>query len=777
MSHLANWISPDVMRTLGWSLVHFLWQGIALAALLAASMAIFRSAASRYLLGVATMILMLAAPAITFTVLWQTRNAPTPASFAPPSQAALPSVIANRAADLASAAFSTAPTAPRVDALFWFVEIWFAGVIILSLRTAGGVLFIEHLRRKDAKPVGQQLREVCASVQRRLGLDRAIRYCESRLLDAPAVIGWIRPAVLLPVAAITGLSDEQLEAVIAHELAHIRRYDNFVNLFQIIVETLLFYHPAVWWVSKRIRAERENCCDDAAISICGDAAQYARALALMAESRQAPELAMAANRGPLAARVARLLGASNARSGARTAGIAASCVLLIGALAAANAFFGFAHTALASAVPAHAYNFDTPDTSSAQSTSPSSNSSSNPSTARSNSPSSSSSVSTSASTSSSSSSPSVSVSPSTSSESVRATVAVSASQFVSTAAHTATAYAVRVVTDGVAQSQDASSGEAQTASTKGSYIDGMKAAGFDNLTADQLIALKIQGVTPDYVQQLHALGIKPSVDELISLKVQGVSPEYIRDMRAAGVDFDVHKLVAMKVQGISPDYVQQLHALGIDAKTDELIALRVQGVTPGYIKGMRAAGVNFDVNKLVAMRVQGISPDYVQQLHALGIDPKTDELIGLKVQGVTPEYVKEMKAAGVEFNANKLIGMKVQGLDPEYVKAMHDLGISPDANDLIAFRVQGVTPEYIRDMRATGLNPSTNQIIGMRVQDVTPEYVKSLQAAGFKNITVHEVISARIQGVTPEFIEEARKHGFQNLDLQKLIELKNAGVF
>src|SRR5437899_10889723 len=145
--------------------------------------------------------------------------------------------------------------------------------------------------------------------------------------------------------ALTGLTEAQSEAGIAHELAHIRRLDCFVNLFQIATETLLFYHPAVWWVSQRIRAERENCCDDEAIVICGDAVNYARALTLMEEWRTTPALMMAANRGPLAERVMRLLGWNGAAGRIRVAGLAARLACLVGALLAGTAFLGIAHAA------------------------------------------------------------------------------------------------------------------------------------------------------------------------------------------------------------------------------------------------------------------------------------------------------------------------------------------------------------------------------------------------------------------------------------------------
>src|SRR2546422_3972899 len=261
MSNFANWISPEVWRTLGWTLLHFLWQGGGLAALF---------------------------------------------------------VLEAR-----------------------------------GVGRAGGLILIERMRRREIKQVGAELYAKCLALQRRMGLDRVIRYCECHRLDVPAVLGWFRPVVLLPVRALTGLTEAQIEAVIAHELAHIRRLDCFVNLFQIAAETLLFYHPAVWWVSQRIRAEAENCCDDEAISLCGDAVNYARALTLMEEWRTAPALMMAANRSPLAERVIRLLGWDGAAGRIRVAGLAGSFVCLVGALLAGNAFFGIAHAGLGGGASSH----------------------------------------------------------------------------------------------------------------------------------------------------------------------------------------------------------------------------------------------------------------------------------------------------------------------------------------------------------------------------------------------------------------------------------------
>jgi beta-lactamase regulating signal transducer with metallopeptidase domain len=133
----------------------------------------------------------------------------------------------------------------------------------------------------------------------------------------------------LPVGALTGLTTQQLKTIIAHELAHIRRHDYLINLLQAMIETLLFYHPAVWWVSRRIRQEREHCCDDLAVAMCGDALTYARALLEMERLRSAgPQLAVAANGGLLMDRIQRLVSGQPQQTN-RFTGLGASIIALI----------------------------------------------------------------------------------------------------------------------------------------------------------------------------------------------------------------------------------------------------------------------------------------------------------------------------------------------------------------------------------------------------------------------------------------------------------------
>jgi len=170
-----------------------------------------------------------------------------------------------------------------------------------------------------------------------LGVTKPVRMLSTSAIDVPTVIGWWRPAVLVPVSACLQLSPAQLEAVLAHELAHIRRHDYLVNALQNVVETVLFYHPAVWWLSGRIREEREQCCDDLAVSVCEDRVMYARALVLLEESRQqSPAFGLAATGGSLLTRVHRLLGTPRPRPRAPLALVLCTLSLVVSAIVGAR---------------------------------------------------------------------------------------------------------------------------------------------------------------------------------------------------------------------------------------------------------------------------------------------------------------------------------------------------------------------------------------------------------------------------------------------------------
>jgi ankyrin repeat protein/beta-lactamase regulating signal transducer with metallopeptidase domain len=311
MNLAATLFGHPLVIALGWALLHFLWQGASIALLLAAANLWLRRASPRlrYVADCLAMLLMLAA--LITTLVWLSpRSAPGAASPHRAVEFALQATAATRA---------TAVSAIAIDSPFgwhqwldshlaWMVCAWFVGVVMLSLRTAGGWILAQTLKRR-ARLVERSWQQTLTCLASRFGIRRRIALCESTRASGPAVIGWLRPVILLPFSALAGLTPQMMEAILAHELAHIRRHDYFLNMLQTAVETLLFYHPAVWWVGKKIRQERENCCDDLAVAACGDALIYARALTALEQFRCAqPRLAMAAGRGSLLARIHRLVG-------------------------------------------------------------------------------------------------------------------------------------------------------------------------------------------------------------------------------------------------------------------------------------------------------------------------------------------------------------------------------------------------------------------------------------------------------------------------------------
>jgi GWxTD domain-containing protein len=190
----------------------------------------------------------------------------------------------------------------------WLAPFWAAGVCIVCVWQLGGWISARRLRRRGVCCAPEHWQKQLARLSARLRLARPVQLLESCLADTPLVLGHFRPVILMPIGLLTRLPAGQIEAILLHELAHIRRHDYLVNLVQRSVEALLFYHPAVWWISGVIRAERENCCDDVVVAMSGDAHEYAVALAALEQNRWPHnEPAIAATGGSLVKRIHRLL--------------------------------------------------------------------------------------------------------------------------------------------------------------------------------------------------------------------------------------------------------------------------------------------------------------------------------------------------------------------------------------------------------------------------------------------------------------------------------------
>ncbi len=315
-------LAHPAVQALGRALLHFIWQGSLLALFMWVVKTIAPSSAARLRHTVASLIMLMMPIALVVTATWHSGSKSGRAGPAPGFS------IEGRAASLGQAVYyAPASSAPRAGISGWVVCVWMIGVLLLSTRAAGGWMGVRKLKR-GASPADAELEDVVRRLKRRLRVSAPVRLCTSAMVQVPTAIGWLRPYILLPVTALTGLSDARIAASLAHELAHIRRNDYLLNSFQTVIETMLFYHPAVWWVSSQMRLEREHCCDDIAVAVCGSAFEYASALAAMEQIRnRVPAPALAATGGELLSRIRRVLGREDHASRS-LGGIAAATLAL-----------------------------------------------------------------------------------------------------------------------------------------------------------------------------------------------------------------------------------------------------------------------------------------------------------------------------------------------------------------------------------------------------------------------------------------------------------------
>lgn len=304
---IPQWI--DWVYAIGWTLLHFLWQGALVGAAYAALRVLLAKARphARYTVGLGALAILAASPVLT---LWQLVPAASGAAAIDGATATHVAAVQALDGELAGAAVAVAQASSPIEPwLPWLVGAWLVGVALFSLRTLYQYLRLRRLCRQGAEPL-PDWDERLRLLVRRFGVTRPVQLVKSTIVQTPSLIGWIRPVIVLPTSVLLGLTPQQIELVIAHELGHIRRWDYAVNLLQIGVETVLFYHPVVHWISREVREEREACCDDLVLHRGANPVDYAATLASLEELRgytHAP--ALAASGGFLLGRIRRIVGA------------------------------------------------------------------------------------------------------------------------------------------------------------------------------------------------------------------------------------------------------------------------------------------------------------------------------------------------------------------------------------------------------------------------------------------------------------------------------------
>ncbi|HEX7190889.1 MAG TPA: M56 family metallopeptidase [Thermoanaerobaculia bacterium] len=643
---IGSIFSGPLAQSIGWALLHLVWQGAIVAAILASALALMarRTANARYAISCAALALLPLLAGVTAWRAYEEPPLPLENSGAVLRAQTLPLDVAKAAAVHATRATLRSFGEIAHDALPNVVLLWLVGVTILSIRLVVSWGRIKKLAR-TASPATDAWQKTLTRLADAIALRRGVAILESAAVEVPTVIGWLKPLILLPMSTISALKPEEIEMLLAHELAHIRRHDFFVNLMQTAVETLMFYHPAAWWISHRIRIEREHCCDDMAIETCGSALRYARALTHLEELRaHQAELALAANGGSLLTRIRRLVTSSDdSTSDTSRWGAAAAVLAVVIAVLAIPSMPALAKRnsdELPTAPPKKA----------------------------------------------------IAAKPSAS------TITVESKSATCDKDHDIDADDVEVNIDTPEPPEPPEAPEPAEAA----MAMAMDEAGTPMPAPMALAAPRIAIATPRIA--VAAPRVRVSAMPALAPMAMVFASDAV-DGILEGVEGGVKGGVKGGIPGGIKVHTHFMHrGIGANGKlsVDDLITLRSVGVTPEYISQMRNTGLgDISLDDIVAMRSEGVSPDYVSQLRNSGIEIKSaEDIITLRSMGVSPSYIKEMAGAGYHnLSARELVELRAMNVSPAFVKALADAGYANlSVRDLVRLASSGVNADFIREM-------------------------------------------------------------------------------
>ncbi len=691
------------------------------------------------------------------------------------------SFIASAPAQVQSAAAtSSISTEPRSLAAIaaW---IYAAGIIALLMYWFAGQCQVRRFIRQATVIDEREWNRVFSECLRALGVSRPVRLLESRERNVPLALGTRHPAIVVPLIAETWDEDRR-RAVLLHELAHVARFDCLTHTVALAACAMYWFHPAVWWIAKRIRIERELACDDRVIAAGTEPREYASHLLEIAYSfggRRAPALAvcMARPRQLEGRMLAALDAARNRRRPSTRVRIAAAAVV-VGILAAVAAARPVLTTA-AEPPPAAEQQWPRfPDAREAVH---------------------------SAKTAVQQDVKAIAHLPLDGLKQVRAVVRAAAFAVGVQQENVPGTWEIRPTdTKGVVHLRIVERNSSSSTNVPIEQLEGLTAAqltgtgglvqfkvrrdagtfnfegvirsgvgagtftfiadqafpgemvkrGFSRPTPEQQYEMARHDIGYAFIDELTKQGYgKPNTSELVSAGQHGVQATYLREMAALGYRLGtLDALITLRDHGVTPSYVRELADNGYKGlSADALREARDHGITPDYVRAMRNAGyTSVPMEELIKVRDHGVSPEYVRGLGDAGYNKlPLDELVRVRDHGVTTEYVRDMR----------------------------QLGYSLSIDDLVRARDHGVTVEYVREMRSLGYaGQPIDALIRIRDHGVTADYAKDVKALGYDKLTLDDLMTLRDHGLTAERIRSANARAGTRLPIDMLKSLAAGGM-
>lgn len=676
--------------------------------------------------------------------------------------------------------------------------VYAAGVLVMLMVLAMQWRSVRRLALEASNVQDAEWTRLFAACVGRMGVDRPVRLLRSRERSMPMALGIRRPAILIPAIADTW-SDDRRRAVILHELAHVARYDCLTQALAFAACALYWFHPAAWWVARRLRIERELACDDRVIAAGTEAREYAGHLLDIAYGFghfRAPALAVSMARPrQLEGRLLAALDAARNRSvpavRVRAAGVAIAVALLL-PLASLTTKVVAADSGAdrVSAVEAPQHDLKAAPWNAGVASLR---------------------------------------------ESARAVIRAAAAAvgiaqdglpgtWEIRPTSTAGIVHLRLVElnsssgsdipierlEGLTAAQLTGPGgpiqfrlrrDAGTFTFEGVLRGGVAAGtfsfapdpnfpkelakrGFAAPTASEQYQLARHDVGYAFLDELTRQGYaKPATSELVRAGQHGVDTTYLHDMGALGYRLgSLEPLITLRDHGVTTAYVRDLAGLGYKGlPADDLRQARDHGVTPEFVRGMREAGYSsLTMEQLIRARDHGVTPEYVRALTDAGYAKlPLDQLIRVRDHGVTPEYVRAMREAGYgSLPMDALVNARDHGIDQEYVRGMREAGYGSLALDaLVNARDHGVDVEFVRGMAALGYaSVPIESLVRLRDHGVTPKYAQELKALGYDRMTIDDLVTLRDHGLTADRIRAANAHAGTRLSIDMLKSLATGGM-
>jgi beta-lactamase regulating signal transducer with metallopeptidase domain len=567
--------------------------------------------------------------------------------------------------------FHVRPTVATIVSILWLIIA--LGILV---RLLVSFFYLERLKR-DSLPLGVESRRALTRYERAQKGDRDVRVCVSSEISVPVAVGIFDAMILLPSDLVHELDASDLDRILLHELAHVRRSDDWVNLFERIAQALFFFSPGIYWITRQMDLEREVACDDWVLEQSTENVPYARCFARIVELTRWPYVAPAApgvfvTRKSMSIRIERLLARGRDIRLRLTVVPTVLSLTLIVAIVVAGGFVS----------PTIAYTIDrgvTPRATHAQAHRVARAAMAAPPPAH---------EAAAAPASPAMVKPSVTVAAPTRNANAKVKVKTTATAKTVTARHTGDSDSVAYSESGSGAVSDSGSGSSSRSDSGSGSSSSSSASTSKPLVADE-----------SYLDDLAALGYKNlTIDEVIELKSVGVDREYIESLRGAGYkNLTPRELVQLKSLDVTGQYITAMRNAGlVDINPRGLIELKSLGVDPAYISGLAAAGqAHLGAREYAALKSLGVGPDYVKELSAAGLTGlRARDLAGLKSLGVDGAYVKDLADSGYpHLPAREYIQLKSLGVDGDYIRNLASHGFAHlTVEQLVRYKSLGISP-------------------------------------------------------------------------------------